>query len=230
VVRKIEIYADGADLETMRYLADSVDGFTTNPSLCRKAGITDYRTFGKKALLAAGTKPVSLEVFADDEEGMIREGREIASWGANVFVKVPITNTFGEWSGPVIRKLLADGIKVNITAVMTMKQVLALQEDLSWDTQVIISIFAGRVADTGRDPVGTMKAASHVLRHLSGARLLWASPREIYNVVQAEQAGCHIITLPPELIKKLDGFGKDLNEYSLETVKQFHEDARGMTI
>lgn len=222
----VEIFADGADLESIRRLAghERVTGFTTNPSLMRKAGISNYRDFAREVLDAAAGKPVSFEVFADDQEGMERQAREIASWG-NVFVKIPVTNSKGEFTSPLITRLSGEGLRLNITAVMTDEQVQKCTVSLM-AAGSIISIFAGRIADAGIDPEPIVRAAAQQTK----ATVLWASARELFNVKQAERCGAGIITLSPELIEKLPLFGKDLTKYSLETVQQFKRDAEGFTI
>ena len=228
MVMDIDIYLDGADLSAMATHADNVAGFTTNPSLARKAGITNYREFARTAIAIAGKKPISLEVFADDFAGMERQAREIASWGANVYVKIPITNTAGESSIPLIEKLADARIHLNITAILTHEQIKAATRAVE-ETQAIISVFAGRIADTGRDPVKTMRYAANIAR--SGwTKVLWASTREVYNVVQADEIGCDIITCSPDIIAKLGGLGRDLGAVSLDTVKQFYADGKGFSI
>ena len=224
----IEIYCDGADLESMAALAGNVVGFTTNPSLVRKAGITNYREFAEKAITIVGSKPISFEVFSDDFAGMAREAREIASWGKNVYVKIPITNTKGESTAPLIETLASDGIKVNVTAILTREQSAIAVRALD-GAPGIVSIFAGRIADAGQDPVKTVRYAVNKTRG-SHTKILWASTREVYNVVQADDCGCDIITMSPEIIAKLGGLGRDLNEISLETVLQFHEAGKGYSI
>jgi transaldolase len=223
--RRVRIYADGADLASIERMAADyrVSGLTTNPTLVKKAGVKNYKDFCKAVLGIANNKPVSFEVFADDLKEMERQAREIASWG-KVYVKVPVTNSLGEWALPVIRNLTKDGIRVNVTAVFTADQ--AHEVDQVTTEQDIVSIFAGRVADTGRDPELVMTWAADHLK----AQVLWASAREVFNVRQADRCGCDIITLPPELIDKLDGFWRNLTDYSLETVKQFKQDAEGLTL
>lgn len=232
-MRKIRIFADGADLKTMAALADNPDiaGFTTNPSLMRKAGITDYRKFAREVLAIATGRPVSFEVFADDVAGMIKQARIIAGWGDSVYVKIPIVNTAGVLNDVVIAELCDDCVPINITAVMTDEQVRELWEVLDGTPErpPIVSIFAGRIADTGRDPIDTMRMASTRFKR-SGARLLWASTREVFNVVQAEDAGAHIITMTPDLIAKLPGFGRDLAEYSRQTVVEFYKAGEGFKL
>lgn len=225
---KVKLFCDGADFDSiLRYCAYPwIRGFTTNPTLMRKAGITDYEAFARKLLGAVPDRPVSLEVFADDVEGMEAQARAIAGWGRNVNVKIPVTNQAGEFMGPLIRRLSAAGVNVNVTAILTIDQVERVAEAINPATPAIISVFAGRIADTGVDPVPTMRRSREVLRRCPKAELLWASPRELLNVFQAEDAGCHIITVPPEILQKLGLVGKDLAAYSLETVSMFYGDAK----
>jgi len=227
MVKKIKIFADGADLPAILALYQNplIKGFTTNPTLMRKAGIEDYEAFARKLLAAVPDRPISFEVFADDFDEMIAQGRVIASWGQNVNVKVPVTTTKGAFCGPVVRALAQAGVVVNVTAVMTVQQVERIAECLAPDVAAIVSVFAGRVADTGRDPVPLMQAALRALAGRPRAELLWASPRELLNIFQADAIGCHIITATPDVLAKLALVGKDLGEYSLETVKMFHRDA-----
>jgi transaldolase len=224
---KIKLFSDGADFDGIMKMAANprIQGFTTNPTLMRKAGITDYEGFGRKILAAIPDRPISLEVFADDLPGMLRQGRAIATWGKNVNVKIPVTNTKGEFTGPVIRELSKEGVVLNITAIMTVGQVEQVAEALDPSTPAIVSVFAGRVADTGIDPVPLMEQCLKALKDRPKAELLWASPRELLNVFQADACGCHIITATPDLLAKLSLVGKDLEEYSLETVKMFYNDA-----
>jgi len=224
---KIKLFADGADLAGMKamYANPLIKGFTTNPTLMRKAGITDYKTFALDVLRAIPDRPVSFEVFADELDQMEAQAHEIASWGANVNVKIPVTNTKRVFCGPVIRRLSAAGVQVNVTAVFTLDQVQAIAECVSPSTPAIVSVFAGRIADTGLDPIPVMRQARAILKSRPKAELLWASPREVLNVVHAEEAGCHIITATNDLLAKLGLFGKDLGDYSLETVAMFHRDA-----
>ena len=226
--RKIAVYSDGATLTDMvsAYQSGTADGFTTNPTLMAKAGITDYRKFAHEVLAAIPDRSISFEVFADEFEEMARQGREIASWGRNVFVKIPIMNTRGESSIPLIRELSHEGLKLNVTALMTADQVRETAKALSPEVPTIISVFAGRVADTGVDPVPLMRECVKACAHLPEAMLLWASPREVLNVYQAEEVGCKIITCTPDLIKKLSLRHKDLLEYSRDTVKMFFDDGR----
>lgn len=213
---KIKIFADGADIKGMLEQATNplVTGFTTNPTLMRQAGITDYKGFALQVLKAIPDRPVSFEVFADDFPTMLEQGREIASWGSNVYVKVPVTNTKGEFAGALISQLSKDGVKLNVTAVMTNAQVQAITDALNEKVPAIISVFAGRIADTGRDPVPLMTEALGIMKSKPKAELLWASPRELLNIFQADEIGCHVITVTNDLIKKLALAGKDLDEYS----------------
>jgi len=225
---KIKIFQDGANLNDMisAYEEGLVKGFTTNPTLMRKAGITDYEAFAKEAIVRFPALPISLEVFADDFSLMADQARVIASWGRNIFVKIPITNTRGELSTPLIKKLLQEDIKLNITAILTPDQVQELLGVLRTDLPTIVSVFAGRIADTGKDPVPMMKQCAAMLKSKKSVELLWASPREVLNLYQAEECGCHIITMSSNLIKKLSLRGKDLRELSRETVQMFYDDAR----
>jgi transaldolase len=224
---KVKLFADGADLAAMldMYLNPLIRGFTTNPTLMRKAGIVDYAGFARQVLAAIPDRPVSFEVFADDLDGMERQARVIASWGHNVNVKVPVTTTAGLSTAPIIRGLSAEGVALNITAIMTVEQVEVVAEALVPDARAIVSVFAGRVADTGVDPVPHMRACLVALKSRPGAELLWASPRELLNVFQADEAGCHIITATNDLLAKLKLVGKDLTDYSRETVQMFFDDA-----
>lgn len=225
---KIKIFADGADYESMMalYAEPYIKGFTTNPTLMRKAGIADYEAFGRKILAAIPDRPISLEVFADDFENMEMQARVIAGWGSNVNVKIPVTNTKGEFSGDLIRRLSSDGITLNVTAILSLRQVEQVANALDPDTPAIISVFAGRVADTGVDPVPLMTDALKLLKSHSKAELLWASPRELLNIFHADQIGTHIITVTHDLLKKLANVGYDLEAYSLDTVKMFYNDAQ----
>lgn len=229
MVRKIEVYADGADLKEIIRLGNSVCGFTSNPSLMKKAGIVGYEEFAKTAMEAAGGRSVSFEVLSDDFDEMEAQGRKIASWGAQAVVKVPIVNSRGESTAPVISSLSADGIPLNVTAVMSGADFCRAMAALR-SRGNIISIFAGRIADTGRDPEVFVRDAAR-LNETSGQRILWASTREVFNVVQAERSGAHIITMTPDMIEKLVKFdGYDLEHYTLDTVRQFARDAEGMTL
>jgi transaldolase len=223
----IKIFADGADLKGIKEAAAApyVKGFTTNPTLMRQAGVTDYKQFALEVLKLIPDRPVSFEVFADDFPTMEAQGREIASWGSNVYVKIPVTNTKGEFAGPLMTRLSAAGIKLNVTAIMTNEQVKRVAAALAKDVPAVVSVFAGRIADTGRDPVPIMREAVALLKDRPLAELLWASPRELLNIFQADEIGCHIITVTGDVIRKLALVGKDLDRYSLETVAMFHKDA-----
>ena len=224
---KIKVFADGAKLEDMKaaYKSGKVQGFTTNPTLMRQAGISDYEDFAKSVLAEIKDMPISFEVFADDFPTMETQAGRINGWAPNVYVKIPVTNTKGVSAAPLIRKLSHAGVKLNITAQLTLDQVKEVVEATSPDTPSVISVFAGRVADTGVDPVPLMKSALEICKSRPKAELLWASPREVLNIYQAEEIGCHIITVTPDLIKKLGLRGKDLKQYSLETVAMFYNDA-----
>lgn len=224
---RIRIYSDGADVRDMAAARDAgtVKGFTTNPTLMRKSGVSDYEAFAKEALAATGGMPISFEVFADEFDEMERQARLISTWGEAVYVKIPITNTMGVSSVPLIRRLSAAGVKLNITAILTLDQVRAVTEALDPNTPAIVSVFAGRIADTGRDPLPLMREALEILRAKPKAELLWASPRELLNIIQADEMGCHIITVTPDILKKLAMVGKPLDELSLDTVKMFFNDA-----
>jgi transaldolase len=225
---RIKLFQDGAELNAMVAASKSgvVSGFTTNPTLMRKAGVPDFKAFALSAIKAIPHLPISFEVFSDDFPTMEREAREIASWGGDTYVKIPITNTKGESSGPLIKKLSAEGFSLNVTAMLTLDQVETVAAAADPKSRTIVSVFAGRIADTGVDPVPLMRKSVEILKKLPKAELLWASPREVLNVVQAEECGCHIITATPDIIAKVTLFGKDLKQYSLETVKMFYEDAR----
>jgi transaldolase len=225
---RIQLYADGADVREMAAAVASgrVQGFTTNPTLMRKCGVTDYQAFAHQALAAVGQLPISFEVFADDFDVMEVQAKRIATWGERVFVKIPITNTRGESSIPLIVRLAAAGVKLNVTAVTTLEQVRAVVDALAADVPAIVSVFAGRIADTGRDPVPLMREAVSIVRAKPLALLLWASPRELLNVIQADACGCDIITITSDLLKKLATVGRPLEEVSLDTVKMFYDDAR----
>jgi transaldolase len=224
---RIKIFADGADLKSIRVLAGDrrIEGFTTNPTLMRAAGVGDYKAFAREVLKIVSDRPVSFEVFADDFPTMEAQAREIASWGGNVYVKVPVSNTRGEFAGPLIAALSKSGIKLNVTAVMTLEQVWEVGATLAEKVPAVVSVFAGRIADTGRDPVPHMAEALRLLERRPKAELLWASPRELLNVFQADEIGCHIITVTADVLKKLSLVGKDLDAYSRETVAMFHRDA-----
>lgn len=223
----VKIFADGADFDAIVKLSANslIKGFTTNPTLARKAGISDYESFGRKVLAAVPNHPVSLEVFADEFDEMEGQARAIATWGPNVNVKIPVTNTRGEFAGALIRALSADGVVVNVTAIMTLDQVREVTRCLAPGTPAIVSVFAGRIADTGVDPVPLMAEAVSILKSRPKAELIWASPRELLNVFHADSIGCHIITVTNDILAKLDMVGKDLKTYSLETVEMFRRDA-----
>lgn len=223
----IKLFADGADLSSILTLYNNrrIKGFTTNPTLMRKAGVLDYEAFARNLLRAVPDRPVSLEVFASDEDAMEAQARAIATWGPNVNVKIPVTDENGIFLGPLIQRLSRSGIIVNVTAILTLHQVERVAAALHPTTPAIVSVFAGRIADTGVDPVPIMKQARLLLRSRPLAELLWASPRELLNIFQAESAGCHIITVPPDILAKLSLVGKDLANFSRETVSMFHRDA-----
>ena len=224
---KTKIFADGADLAGMVEMARKpyIAGLTTNPTLMRKAGITDYRAFAKDVLKQIKDKPISFEVFSDDFKEMERQANEIASWGSNVYVKIPVTNCQRESAGPLIRRLAKAKIKLNVTALLTLEQVGEISAALENHAPSNVSVFAGRIADTGRDPIPLMTEAVSILKANPKQELIWASPRELLNIFQADAIGCHIITVTNDVLKKLELVGKDLAEYSLETVKMFHTDA-----
>jgi transaldolase len=225
---RTKIFADGAELDGMLalYRQPFIKGFTTNPTLMRKAGITDYRAFAKEVLRAIPDRPISFEVFSDEFDEMERQAREIATWGEHVYVKIPVTNTRREPAYELIGRLSHAGVKVNVTAVMTLDQVKHIMERLRGGAPSNVSIFAGRVADTGRDPLPLMIEAVRLLAVEPKAELIWASPRELLNVFQADVIGCQIITVTHDILKKLAIVGKDLDDYSLETVKMFYDDAK----
>jgi len=224
---RIKIFADGADLASMRALAANprVKGFTTNPTLMRKANVTDYVAFAHQVLAAIPDRPVSFEVFADEFPEMEAQALEIASWGKNVYVKIPITNTRRASAVPLVQQLSKQGVQLNVTAVFTLAQVEAITGALDAATPAVISVFAGRIADTGVDPVPLMAEAKRISRAKPKAELLWASPRELLNIFHAESVGCDIITVTPDVLAKLELVGKNLDDYSLETVKMFYKDA-----
>jgi transaldolase len=224
---KIKLFMDGSDIAEMQkaYGERLVCGFTTNPTLMRKAGVEDYSAFAKAVVAAIPDLPVSFEVFSDNFSAMEREARIIGSWGRNVYIKIPICNTKGESSIPLIHKLSMEGFSLNVTAIMTLEQVRAVEAAINIHSATIVSVFAGRIADTGRDPVPMMTEAVRILASKPKAELLWASPRELLNLFHAEQCGCHIITATGDIINKTKLLGKDLTEYSVETVTMFYEDA-----
>jgi transaldolase len=224
---KVKIFADGADKAGMLEMNAKplIQGLTTNPTLMKKVGITDYRAFCKDILTTIKEKPLSFEVFSDDFTEMERQAMEIASWGSNVYVKIPVSNTKKETCYALVKKLTAEGVKVNVTAIMTLAQTRDVVAALNPNVPSYVSIFAGRIADTGRDPVPLMAAAVEMLKVAPAAELIWASPRELLNIFQADDIGCQVITVTNDLIKKLSLVGYDLEEYSLDTVKMFYNDA-----
>jgi transaldolase len=224
---KIKIFADGADYDGIVKMSrnPAVKGFTTNPSLMRKAGVSDYEAFARKVLGTITDRPVSFEVFADDFASMAEQARTIAAWGPNVNVKIPVTNTKGQSAGELLRALSSEGVVLNVTAIFTLDQVRAVADALDPATPAIVSVFAGRIADTGIDPIPHMLACKQILGSRPKAELLWASTRELLNIFHAEESGCDIITVPNEFLSKLDLVDKDLAEYSRETVQLFYRDA-----
>lgn len=225
---KIKIFADGADLVGMKemYANPLIKGFTTNPTLMRKAGIKDYGEFAREVIQAIPNRPISFEVFADEFEVMKKQALEIASWGKNVNIKIPVTNTKKQFTGPVIESLSKAGVSLNVTAVMTLEQVRKITDCLDSESSSIISVFAGRIADTGIDPLPLMAEAVEIMSQKPKLELIWASPRELLNIFQADLIGCHIITATNDILRKLTLVGKDLEEYSLETVEMFYKDAQ----
>ena len=225
---KVKLFADGAEKAGMLklYRKPHIKGFTTNPKLMRKAGISDYEAFAKDLLKVIPDRPISFEVFSDEFPEMERQARKIASWGKNVYVKLPITNTRGASSLETVRELAQSGIKVNVTEIMTLKQVRDSANALQDGPPSYISVFAGRIADTGRDPVPLMAAAVELCSLAPKAELIWASPRELLNIFHADQIGCQVITVTHDILKKLELLGKDLDQYSLETVQMFYNDAK----
>jgi len=225
---KVKIFADGADREGMLAMAQRpfIKGLTTNPTLMNKAGVRDYKAFALDILSEVRDKPISFEVFSDDFMEMERQANEIASWAENVYVKIPVTNTLRVPSLPLIARLSSQNIKVNVTAIMTADQVRQVANSLAPSVPSYVSVFAGRIADTGRDPLPIMKESLEYLKSSPTAELIWASPRELYNIIQANEIGCQIITSTNDIIKKLDQIGYDLEDFSLDTVKMFHSDAR----
>ena len=224
---RVKLFADGADKAQIAkwHAHPLVRGFTTNPTLMRSAGVKDYESFAREILDIVKDRPISFEVFADDFSEMERQARKIAGWAANVYVKIPVTNTLGQSSMELAGLLAHSGVKVNVTAVLTVDQVRATAKALAGGSPALVSVFAGRIADTGRDPVPVIQRAVEIVSAHSNIQLIWASPRELLNIFHADKAGCHIITVPDGILAKLDAVGKDLQEYSLETVKMFHNDA-----
>jgi transaldolase len=227
-INNVKIFADGADYETMLDLNNNplIKGLTTNPSLLRKAGVLDYEDFFLRILKEVNIKPLSIEVFSDDLKIMEKQALYINSWGKNIYVKIPVTNSEGISTLPVIESLSGKGVRVNVTAVMTNKQVEMVNMALDPNIPSYISIFAGRIADTGRDPVQIITNSLDIVKNNKECEIIWASPREFLNIIQADQIGCHIITATKEILNKLSLLNLDLNQYSLETVRMFHEDAR----
>jgi len=224
---RVKLFADGADLDGILAIAADprVAGFTTNPTLMRKAGLTNYREFAKRLLEKVTSKPVSFEVLADDVPEIRRQAQLIASWGTNVYVKIPVSTTSGDSLAPLVRELSENGVKVNVTALLTTAQVELITEAVQHGTDSYVSVFAGRIADAGIDPIPLMRRAVEIMSSAPRSELIWASPREVLNVVQAEDVGCHIITMTHDLFAKLDVLGKDLDQFSLETVQMFRRDA-----
>lgn len=223
----MKLFADGAERGEMlrMYRNPLIRGFTTNPTLMRKAGITGYEAFARDVLTAIPDRPISLEVFSDEFGEMEQQALKIASWGDNVYVKIPVTNTRGESSSPLLRCLSEKNVKLNVTALLTVEQVDEVTKAMATCPSGYVSVFAGRIADTGRDPVPVMRQAVEILSSTPRLELIWASPRELFNVFQADQVGCHVITATNDILKKLELVGKDLSAYSLETVKMFRDDA-----
>lgn len=225
---RIKIFSDGADKASMLEMAANpkISGITTNPSLMKKAGVTDYKSYCLEILSLIKDKPLSFEVFSDDLDEMKTQALQIKDWGKNLYVKIPVMNSVGVATYDLIHDLSQSGLKLNVTAILTMEQTVKTIEALKGGAPSIVSIFAGRIADTGRDPMPLMYAASQLCRATDpNMELLWASTREVYNIIQAEQSGCHIITVPPDIIKKMSGFNRELYEVSLDTVKTFKKDS-----
>jgi transaldolase len=223
----LKIFADGADRDGILELRENplIAGFTTNPTLMRAAGVNDYESFALDVVDLVPDRPISFEVFSDDDDSMFEQALKISSWGAHVHVKIPITNTSGRSTAALQRRLAHEGVQLNVTALLTLEQVEVAADALRDGAHSYVSVFAGRVADTGRDPVPMMTAALDILGDADHLELLWASPREILNVVQAAEIGCDVITVTHDLLRKLDGLGRDLSEFSLDTVRMFHRDA-----
>ena len=223
----VKIFADGADKAGMlkQYGNPVIKGFTTNPTLMRKAGISDYEGFARDIIASIPDRPISLEVFSDDFDEMYQQAMKIASWGSNVNVKIPVTNTKGESCTDLVARLAGEGVKLNITAIFTLSQVEAVAAALGNIEEAYVSVFAGRIADAGTDPLPAMRASLEILAGYTGQQLIWASPRELLNVVQANEIGCHVITVTNDILAKLGNIGKDLDEFSLDTVKMFYNDA-----
>lgn len=224
---KVKIFADGADLREMVEMSEKsyISGLTTNPTLMRKAGVLNYRKFARDVLTEIQSKPISFEVFSDDLIEMRNQALEIASWGDNVYVKIPISNTLGLSTAEIVYELTAAGVKVNVTAIMTLNQVEEIAASLNSKIPSYISVFAGRIADTGRDPIPTLRKSLEILQQNSSVELIWASPRELLNIIQADEINCHVITATKDILAKLKLLGHDLEAYSLDTVKMFRNDA-----
>jgi len=222
-----KIFADGADLDSILKLAGDpmIQGFTTNPTLMWKAGLTDYEEFAQRLLERITDKPISFEVFADDEDEMRRQAMKLAAWGDNVYVKIPVTTTKGTPMAPLVRELSEGGVQLNVTALFTTSQVELIAAAVKDGARSCVSVFAGRIADAGVDPLPIMSRSVDILADAPRAELIWASPREVLNLVQADSVGCHIITMTGDLLAKVPGLGKDLDQFSLETVQMFHRDA-----
>ncbi len=223
----IKVFADGADRVGILELRENpaISGFTTNPTLIRAAGVEDYESFALDMVQLVPDRPISFEVFSDDAATMFEQALKISSWGPHVHVKIPITNTKGVSTAELQRRLAADGVQLNVTALLTLDQVKVTAETLAGGPHAYVSVFAGRIADTGRDPIPLIREALEILAPLPNVELIWASPREILNIVQAAEIGCHVITVTHDLLKKLGGLGRDLTEFSLDTVRMFHRDA-----
>jgi transaldolase len=224
---RVKLFADGAELPVLAKLAANplIKGFTTNPTLMRKAGVGDYVAFARQALAIVPDRPISFEVFSDEFDEMALQALEIASWGPNVFVKIPVTNTRGEFSGPLIRQLTTSRVQLNVTALLTVDQVERVADCLASSVASYVSVFAGRIADSGRDPMPIIRRSVEIVRPLAKTAIIWASPREVLNVVQADECGCHVITATNDVLAKLPTLGKDLAEFSLDTVRMFRQDA-----
>jgi transaldolase len=224
---RVKLFADGAEIAVIRKMAANplIKGFTTNPTLMKKAGIADYESFAREVVGVVPDRPISFEVFSDDFAEMAAQARRIAAWGTNVFVKIPVTNTRGDFAGQLITDLVRDGVQLNVTALMTVEQVERVAACLSPTVASFVSVFAGRIADTGRDPMPIMARSVSALSSLSAAELIWASPRELLNVFQADAVGCQVITATADVLGKLALVGKDLEHFSLETVQMFRQDA-----
>ena len=225
---KTKIFADGANFDQIVKIKNNklIKGITTNPSLMRKAGAKDYKSYSKEILKICNNKPISFEVFADDQKSMIEQGEKINTWGKNIYVKVPVVNSKNKFSGKVIKELNSKNIKLNITAVYTAKQTAKILKVINKKTKVIISIFAGRMADVGKDPIFEIKNSLKLAKKYKNVQILWASTREPYNYLQAQSLGCHIITVPPTIIEKIENFGKSFNALTIDTVKGFLKDSK----